>query len=336
MRAVIPLILLLLFILPQIYAEDTSRGLVYPGYWPINKIIHVEIIHPENGTIEIIEIAPVFLQKKTICQIHGKWKLSFEITNTNPYTVFVAIPDTVWCRQESLPYSEDFQKLYVSGVVATYVDNNTVILNGERGIWIPPYTTVKVQRRGIFVYNLNVSVVPDRHKIIGPALMDTTWVFDENFLEEYLRKYGIKVSNYRLLVDGKIVKRSDNTEILSMVIPAPLVLKEYDYFHKIVGKRDVDMWVSSYRRYINKHKMMSLKYNDSVDNTSIITVDTTLVPIIDNTVIPVVDDSLIPIIIKSRENKDADSKPFDVPAMVFTTDDGEFKSLKFSYVMYKD
>jgi len=341
MRITIPL-LFLFFIIPQIYAEITSTLPVYPGYWPEDKIISVTVFYPENGTTGTIVVYPIFPHKKTICQIYGTWKLSFEITNTNPYTVFVAIPDTVWNYNQSLPYSEDFQKLYISGIVATYVDKETAILNGERGIWIPPYTTVKVQRRGIFVYNLNVSVVPDRYKVIGPALMDTVWVFDEDRLENYLGKEGVKVGNYRLLVRGKIVKIPYNTEILSMVIPAPLVLKDYDSFNKLLGKYDVDIWVDSYRDYINKIRALKKssqdKFNNQASNRFVNTQTPTFYIPPDATFIPMIDDTLLPIngdYTFTSIAVDNTSEPFDVPAMVFTTDDGDLKSLEFAYVMYK-
>ena len=262
-------------------------------------------------------------ETKTICQVYGTWKLSFEITNTNPYTVFVAIPDAISYYKKPLKYSEDFQKLDVEGIVTTRIDKDDyTILNGEKGIWIPPYTTVKVQKYGIFVYDLRTTVMPDRLKVVGPALMDTTSVFDETYLEESLRKYGVKVSNYRLLVDGKI-NISNNTEVLSIVIPAPLVLENYNSFHKLVGRYDVDVWVDSYRGYVNKHKTMASKRYSELYNS------------IDDTLVPVVDDTLMPLMDNNLRDRDANLKPFDVPAMVFTTDDGEIKPLEFSYVMYK-
>ena len=313
--SVLLIILFLLFTLLQSYAEDTFTKLVYPAYSPPNGPIYVKIIYPENRTTEIVEIGPVYVENKTICQIHGKWKLSFEITNTNPYTVFVAIPDTLWYYNKPLKYYEDFQKLYVSGVVAAYGDNDYTILNGKKGIWIPPYTTVKVHRHGIFVYNLNIILIPDKHEIVGPALMDTTSVFDEIFLEKSLRKYGVKVDNYKLLVNGKIVKIPHNTEVISMVIPAPLVLKDYDSFHKLLGKYDVDIWVDSYRKYVNKHKTISSRRYFELYNS--------------------LDDSLIPTMDNDLTDIGINLKLFDVPAMVFTTDDGETKSLEFSYIMYK-
>ncbi|HIP90145.1 MAG TPA: hypothetical protein EYH22_01180 [Candidatus Nanopusillus sp.] len=286
MRVVILLILLLLFILPQISA-------------------------------------------KTICNIEGTWELSFEITNTNPYTVFVAIPEEIYFfdRSLDLKYSEDFLKLDRDGNVATNddIENYYTTLNGKVGIWIPPYSTVKIDKDGNFSYNLSTSNW-NGFEVVGPALMDTTKVLSETQMMS-LYKYGIKVSNYKLYVKGKIVK-SPNTEVISIVIPAPLVLENYDIFHKIMGKRDADVWINSYKRYVNKHKTMSSKPSN-------ISIDNTLVPIIDDTIIPVVDDSLIPVIIKSQEGKNDNSKPFDVPAMVFTTDDGEIKPLEFSYVMYK-
>jgi len=327
MRVVIPFILFLFVIMSQTYAEityTTYSKLVYPGYSPEDKNISLTIYY-RDGTTETIIIPPVIPHNKTICYLWGTWKLSFEITNTNPYTVFVAIPDVVWCYNQTLPYSEDFQKVYVSGVVATYTNDTMVTLNGENGIWVPPYTTVKVQRRGIFFQEINVSIVADSHKVIGPALVDMVWVFDGDLLETYVRKHGVKISNYRLLVKGVIIKRSDNTQTLSMVIPAPLVLKDYDSFRKLLGRYDVDIWVDSYREYILKHRMLSLKNSKRYNK-----VETPVFYIQpDDTLLPTIDDILAPVRIHDV------SKPFDVPAMVLTTDDGDLESIEFSYVMYK-
>ncbi|HIQ38684.1 MAG TPA: hypothetical protein EYH53_01600 [Methanothermococcus okinawensis] len=272
MKKTVPLLLFLLFILPQTSAE-------------------------------------------IICKIEGIWVLSFEITNTNPYTVFIAVPDEIYFSDRSLKYSEDFLKLGINGIVTTNknIENYYTTLNGEVGIWIPPYTTVKIYKDGNFSYILSTSKTQDKFKVVGPALMDTTKVFDETQLKS-LYKYGIVVNNYRLYVDGRITK-SPNTEVISIIIPAPLVLKDYSSFYKFIGRYNVDIWVGSYRKYVNKHKTMFSKRYSELYNS----IDDTLVPIMDNDLI----------------DMDANLKLFDVPAMVFTTDDGEIKSLEFSYVMYK-
>ena len=326
---VAPILLIFLFLtlLSQAYAEK----LFYPGYWPKDGIISITLVYPENNSQETINVSPIIPTSKTICQIHGKWKLSFEITNTNPYTVFVAIPEPVWCYRQCLKYSKDFQKLGISGVVATYeYDENYTVLNGRKGIWIPPYTSVRVQRHGIFVYNLNTSIIPDRHEIIGPALMDGTTVFDDVFLERFLNKYNVKVGNYRLLVNGKIVKLN-NTEILSIVIPAPLVLDDYYAFHKLLGKYDVDIWVNSYRNYVNKHNKL---YINTYERT-LLERHSKLSNLFNNVLISTVDDTLVPDTDNNLKDENFILKPFDVPAMVLTTDDGDRESIEFSYVMYK-
>jgi len=280
MRAVIPLILFLLFILPQTSAE-------------------------------------------IIGEIEGTWKLSFEITNTNPYTVFVAIPDYINFSDKSLKYSTDFTELNTIGIVTTNKDTKDyyTTLNGEVGVWIPPYTTVKIYKDGSFLFLLNAPVERDKFKVVGPALMNMTCVFNEIQLKP-LYRYGIRVSNYKLYVNGKIIKSYD-AESMSIVIPAPLVLKDYDSFHKIIGRYNTDIWIDSYRKYVYEHKKMSSKRYSELQNS----INDILVPMTDDILVPVMDDNL--------RNKDANLKPFDVPAMVFTTDDGEIKSLEFSYVMYK-
>jgi len=286
---------------------------------------NLEELIPENITIDVV--SP---EDKTLCQIYGNWKLSFEITNTNPYTVFVAIPEAIECYNKSLKYYKDFKKVNVSGVVATYVDRDMVVVNGERGIWVPPYTTVKVYRHGIFIYNIGTTVMPNKFKVIGPVLVNTTWVIDDFLLENYIYKYGVKIGNYRLVVHGKIVKKPD-TDVLSMVIPAPLVLKNYDRFHKLLGRHDVDIWVNSYNDYIEKHH----KLYDERREIAVLEKGSELHNLMSSPFIPSVDDALIPERNRDFVDKDLNLRPFDVPAMVFTTDDGDMKALEFAYVMYK-
>lgn len=269
---------------------------------------------------------------ETICKIEGTWRLSFEITNTNPYTVFVAIPENIHFSDRSLKYSTDFTKLSINVEVTTNKDMNDyyTTLNGKIGIWIPPYTTVKIYKNGNFSYILNTPGVEDEFKVIGPALVDVIKVFDETQLKS-LYKYGIIVDNYRLYVDGKIIKSPD-TEVISMVIPAPLVLDDYDSFRKLVGRYDVDIWVDSYREYIKGHKRIALRRYSQLYNS----IDDSLIPNIDDDLVVYNSlDSAVEALDNDLRSKDIHLKLFDVPAMVFTTDDGEYKPLRFSYVMYK-
>ncbi|GBF36168.1 hypothetical protein [Methanofervidicoccus abyssi] len=268
-------------------------------------------------TVPLLLLFLLFILPQTsaeiICEIEGTWKLSFDITNTNPYTVFIAVPDEIYFFNKPLGYSGDFLKLDIIGTVTTNknIEDYYTTLNGETGIWIPPYTTVRIYKDGNFSYNLSTSETQAEFKVVPPALMDTTEVFDETQLKS-LYKYGIVVNNYRLYVNGKITKSPD-TKTVSIIIPAPLVLKDYSSFYKFIGKYDVDIWTDSYRKYVDKHKTLK-KYSKL--NTFI---DYTLVPNMDNDPI----------------DMDINLKLFDVPAMVFTTDNGEIKPLEFSYVMYK-
>ena len=270
---------------------------------------------------------------KTICNIEGNWKLSFKITNTNPYTVFVTIPQEIHFSDRYLGYSRNFLIVNVDGNVTTNQDvkDHYTILNGKVGIWIPPYSTVKISKDGNFSYILDTTDDESYFRVIGPALMDTIKVFDDTQIRS-LYNYGVKVSNYRLFVNGKIVKSPD-TEVISIVIPAPLVLENYHSFRKIIRRGNADIWVDSFKEYVNKHEEMSSTTNTITIDDTFSAIDDTLVPIIDkdNNLIPIIDNSLIPPIVRGSSNK----KPFDVPAMVLTTDDGDLKSIEFSYVMYK-
>lgn len=270
-----------------------------------------------RAAIPLIFFLLVFLSQtyaETIGNISGYWKLSFEITNTNPYTVFVAIPYELEFTNKPLIFSKDFNILNVLGNIFTYQDSMDfyTILNGELGFWIPPYTKVNVYRRGNFTYLLNTNDFNDEYKVVGPALVNNIMIFNEKEQMDLLYKEGVRVNNYRLYVRGKFLKSQDSN-VVSIVIPAPLVLKDYSKFNKIIGKGDVDIWVDSYNDYIRGHEKISYKMHPELYDAFN-------------------DDTLIPRMLTEPDDVNMNIKLFDVPAMVFTTSDNS--PIEFSYVMY--
>ena len=259
-----------------------------------------------------ISIVPMVCAETTIATMDGYWTLTGEITNTNPYTVFIAVPDEINYYNKSLKSSDNFLKVNLT-------DNNvnttnavgfySTVLNGKKGFWIPPYTTVKIKINGIMDYSLNIDEKQDNYDVSGPALVDKTKILDLKQLFPAYKK-GIKLDRFRLYVRGSI-KKSDNTDVVSLIVPAPLVLKDYCRFNKILGKYDTDVWVDSYNAYINNHKKLSSK-KPNLD-------------VFDDALVPNMEDDL---------GMDVHLKLFDVPAMTFTTSSS--KDIDYAYAMYWD
>ena len=250
----------------------------------------------------------------TIAQMEGYWTLTGELTNTNPYTVFVAVPANMSYSYKTLKSSsDDFLKVNLndelnnSPVGIVFYDT---VLNGKKGFWMPPYTTMKIYIAGIYDYSLNIDETATNYDISGPALVDKSKLIDVKTIFPIYKK-GIKLNEFKLYVRGNISK-SNNTDILSIVVPAPVVLKDYYKFNKLLGKYDADVWIGSYNKYIDEHKKISYKQNPELYE-------------IDDALIPIMDDDF---------GMDVNIKIFDVPAMAFTTESS--KSIDFAYTMYWD
>jgi len=249
-----------------------------------------------------------------IATIEGEWKLSGEITNTNPYTVFVIFPDEVALSEKSLKSSDDFSIVSLNdesnnSLIWVDFDNTLLKLNGKRGFWMPPYTTMKIFMNSNYSYTLGADESATNFDISGPALVSSTKLIDVKTMFPIYKK-GVKLNEFKLWVSGNIHK-SEDTDVLSIIIPAPVVLSNYYKFNKILGKYDKDVWIDSYNDYITKHKKMNYKQNPELYE-------------IDDTLIPNMDDDVL--------GMDVKLKIFDVPAMVFTTTSSE--SLDFAYTMY--
>jgi hypothetical protein len=265
----------------------------------------------------LVLIIPSACSAATIAAMEGDWELSGEITNTNPYTVFVVVPDSGDLSDKSLKSSDDFvmvspeNSLNESESPLT-ADNDTslVIMNGKKGFWLPPYTTKKIKLKGKYGSTFSVDDSQSNYDISGPALVSSTKLIDLKTILPIYKK-GVKLNEFKLWVTGNISK-SEDTDVLSIIIPAPVVLNNYYKFNKVLGQYDKDVWIDSYNDYVTKHKEISYKQNPELYE-------------IDDTLIPNMDDDL---------GMDVKLKIFDVPAMVFTTTSSE--SIDFAYTMYWD
>ena len=259
-----------------------------------------------------ISLIPTVFAENTISNIDSHWTLTGYLTNTNPYTVFVAVPDNITYSQKTLKSSDDFLKVSLddNSPSINISTSHTTVLNGKKGFWMPPYTTVKIKMRGVIDYTISTDGSQNGYDVSGPALVDSVKVMDLKTIFPIYKK-GVKFDNFRLYVRGSLTK-SDNIDTLSLIMPAPLVIKNYYKFDKVIGTHDIDVWTDSYNKYVNKHKKLKYKQNSELYN-----IDDALVPKMDNDF-----------------GMDIKLKTFDVPAMVFTTSSSE--PIDYGYVMYWD
>jgi hypothetical protein len=262
--------------------------------------------------IFFISIIPIVCAETTIAQMEGYWILTGELTNTNPYTVFVAVPDNITYSYKTLKSSDDFLSVNLNdnsppiNTVVVY----TTVLNGKEGFWIPPYSTAEISIGGVINYSLTIDDSQNDYDISGPALVNRLEVLDLNTIFPIYKK-GVKLNEFKLWVSGNISK-SEDTDVLSIIVPAPVVLNDYYKFNKLLGKYDADVWIDSYNKYIDEHEQISYKQNPELYE-------------IDDALVPIMDDDF---------GMDVNLKIFDVPAMAFTTESSE--SIDFAYTMYWD
>ena len=251
---------------------------------------------------------------RIIAEMSITYKLTGEITNTNPYSVFIAVPSNITFEEKTLPKPEDFLNVNINKKNGESIpsSNSNTTFNGKIGFWAPPYTTVKVviYNYNPIVYDITVDDSKNSYDVVGPAVVNKVNVIDLKKIFHDTKYKGIKIGKFKLYVNGYIVKGND-TESLSIIIPTPLVIDEYNDFHKILGKRDANIWIPSYNIwYRNQMK----RKNINVD--------------IDDPLIPKMDDSLL-----LDDGINSNFKILDIPAMAFTTSSDE--PIKFYYIIYK-
>lgn len=241
------------------------------------------------------------------------WSLTGEITNLYPYSVFVAVPDNITYSEKTLKSSQGF--LTVNLIEdSSYYDmaqpdkNYITTLNGKKGFWIPPYTTVKIKIYGNMTNSLVVDNTQGNFNVSGPGVVASTKIANLKEIFPVAERDGIKLNNFKLYVRGTIKK--ENTDVLGVIIPAPIVLKDYYRFNKIMGRYNTDIWIDSYSEWVADHTSKRKYYTEY--NSWFL------------------DNSLIPTI--GYEINTVSLRPFDIPAISYTTSSS--KDVEFSYKMY--
>jgi hypothetical protein len=250
--------------------------------------------------------------ERTIAQMSITYKLTGEITNTNPYSIFVAVPSNITFEEKTLPKPKDFLDVSVSTTQTPGIVFYETVFNGKEGFWIPPYTTVKINIYHYLpiTYDIKIDESQENYDVVGPVVINKVDVIDLNKLFPDAKYKGIKIGKFKLYVRGYIVKGND-TESISITLPAPLVIENYDEFHKILGKEDVDVWERSYNDW---YKNQMKRKNINIDNN--------------DPLVPKMDDSLL-----LDDNINSEFEIFDVPIMAFTTSSSQ--PINFYYIIYK-
>ncbi|ABO35736.1 conserved hypothetical protein [Methanococcus maripaludis C5] len=268
----------------------------------------------------LILTVPNVHSETTVATMDVYWSLTGEITNMYPYSVFITIPEEIEYIDKDLKTSKNFMTLtngYEDDEEAS-TDNVTVDittrseLNGKDGFWLPPYTTAKIKMYSTRYDNLITKEGEEDDEdgdemvrtmdISGPAAYPKTKLLDLKEIIPASKKQGIKLDNFKLYVHGSIEK--EDTEVLSILLPAPIVLKDYSNCDKVISKYSVNTWVDSYSDWVNEHNDLS-NYGSNM-------LDTTLVPVFD----------MAP----------GFYNLYDIPALVYTTSSNQ--KLDFSYKMY--
>jgi len=259
-----------------------------------------------------------------IATMNTYWSLTGEITNLYPYSVFITIPEEVEYQTKELKVSKNFIKLKNGEETTeddeggeTSTDEVTVDispiseLNGKNGFWLSPYTTAKFKMYSnrTDVLTTDESDEDDEEDgivrtmdIAGPSAYPKTKIIDLTELIPASKKSGIKLDNFKLYVRGSVKK--EDTEVMSVVIPAPIVLKDYSSCDKFISKYSVNKWVDSYSDWVSGHNQIS-NYGSAL-------LDSSLIPELDYGI--------------------SYYKTFDVPALVYTTSSNQ--EFDFSYKMY--
>ncbi len=264
-------------------------------------------------TLLFLSLSFVSGEVVSISTINYNWYLTGELTNVNPYSVFITIPNTGTEEVTQLNSPESFLKVTVGS------SNDTIIswheyetkLNGKEGFWIPPYSTLKIRVFGQpKLLDLTVDNTQPEYELSGPGLV-SQYININPYKLFPIYKKGVLLNNFKLYVYGSIEK-TDDTDVLSIVVPAPLILNNYYRFNKIISSNEVDIWDGSYKDYLERQNKLTYKMNPELYN-------------IDNSLTPIEDGSL---------GINYNLKPFDVPIMAFTTSDT--KPVNFAYTMYWD
>ncbi|CAB3287668.1 conserved exported protein of unknown function [Methanocaldococcus lauensis] len=264
----------------------------------------------------------------TMSESIGTISLSYsivgEVTNLNPYSVFVAIPD------EYIEI-EDVETLPIpsSGIIPSTIDcpdttsfqilkpKYLCIFNKKIGFWLPPYTTAKI-KLSVYDYNMTINInapTENNFRVIGPAVVNSYKVISIKDLFPNAKKEHIKLENFKLYVNGylEIYKDYSNENITSsgdsIILPLPLAFKDYKNINII---DDNGIWINYYDWYHNFINIKNSYINNELNDYNS-DFDPTLT-----------DDDLI------DSNLNMENKYF--PAMAFTVSDSSGK-IRFYYII---
>ncbi|MBA2862428.1 hypothetical protein [Methanococcus maripaludis] len=278
------------------------------------KIINIKYL---TIFLLLISIIPNVHSETNVANMDIYWSLTGEITNMRPYSIFITIPEEIEYIDKDLKTSKNFMTL-TNGEddEESSTDEVTVVitprsnLNGQEGFWLPPYTTAKIKMYSTSTDILTTTEDDDEDddgvvrtmEIVGPAAYPKTKLIDLSEIIPASKQQGIELDNFKLYVRGSVEKK--DIGVMSILVPAPIVLKDYSKCDKVISKYSVNTWVDSYSEWVNDHNELS-SYGSTL-------LDSTLVPAFD----------LSPGFYKT----------FDVPALVYTTSSDQ--ELSFSYSMY--
>jgi hypothetical protein len=190
-------------------------------------------------------------------EFHLTYKITGEITNLNPYSVFIAMPDGQVVIEDSgtLPApSGVIQANLIPSENITYyhIKPDLTTFNKKAGFWLPPYTTTKI-KLAVYDYNISIDVSPPTeydYRVVEPIVANTYKILKIERMFPYASKEHIKLGNFKLYVDGYLEIYRD-AGALSVVLPLPIVLDKYEDFYMRKDKKAPDVWVNYYDWYYN-------------------------------------------------------------------------------------
>ncbi|WP_423793239.1 hypothetical protein ACPB8Q_03235 [Methanocaldococcus indicus] len=236
--------------------------------------------------ILLIFFSLTFVNSEDFGYLDIDYTISGDITNLNPYPVFIAIP--IIENNESMDYSYvkslpipnvDVVEINVeypnTTIIYIYKPDKIVKFNGKYGFWLPPYTTAKLIFRTNYTLNLNFNYNNENtFRVLGPAVLDKYEVIDLNKLFSNKNIDNIKLDNFKLTVfctlrfnentvSYKLFNVYDNNSIniegVSLIIPAPIILNDYSEIYTSTPSNTPDIWINYYDWY---NRFIESKYNN--------------------------------------------------------------------------
>ncbi|WP_456417554.1 hypothetical protein [Methanocaldococcus sp.] len=222
----------------------------------------IQLIYAQNETTNITTTIPT----EKFGEIHLSYYIVGEITNLNPYSVFIAIPDGNINIETSntlpIPSSGVIQATINTSNNITYYllkPSSLTEFNKKLGFWLPPYTTTKI-KLAVYDYNMTINInAPKEYnfRVIGPAVVNTYKVISikdmfPKALEEHIRLNNFKLYVYGYLEIYNEPILNENESIMSsgssLILPLPLAFKNYKDIQIV---NDNGIWINYYDWYNN-------------------------------------------------------------------------------------